>query len=206
MTQTAAVATIDDKPSLRAAMRARRDALAPDVVAAASRAAVAHALALPVWDRAKIVGLYQAMAGELDPGALADALRARGVVVCLPRVDPPRRRGLLRFLRVDAEGELVAGPFGLREPPPDAPELALSTIDVFVTPGLAFDAHGARLGFGRGHYDVTLAAAPQALRVGFCHAFQVVPAVPESSGDERVDVLVTENGAHATNARAGRLP
>ena len=42
--------------------------------------------------------------------------------------------------------------------------------------------------------------------VAYSFELQIVPAVPESSGDERVDVLVTEAGVRETFARAPDAP
>jgi 5-formyltetrahydrofolate cyclo-ligase len=82
----------------------------------------------------------------------------------------------------------------------------LAEIDLYILPGLAFDARGARLGWGRGHFDATLAATPRALRLAWAYEFQVVAAVPEGPGDERVDVIVTETSVHLTGARPLPLP
>ncbi len=130
---------------------------------------------------------------------------ARGITVVLPRVVPGPREPL-HFHRTDGDDALVNGPMGLLEPPSDAPEVPLSLIDLFIVPGLAFDARGARIGYGRGHFDATLAAASGALRVAYAFELQIVPAVPESAGDERVDVIVTEAGARETSARPPEAP
>jgi 5-formyltetrahydrofolate cyclo-ligase len=146
-----------------------------------------------------------ALRDELDASPLQRALAERGVTVVLPRVKPGPRE-LLHFHRVDGDCALVAGPMGLLEPSSDAPEVPLTAIDVFIVPGLAFDERGARIGYGRGHFDATLAAAAGALRVAYAFELQIVPAVPESAGDERVDVIVTEAGVRWTGARSPEAP
>ncbi|MES2475583.1 MAG: 5-formyltetrahydrofolate cyclo-ligase [Verrucomicrobiota bacterium] len=71
---------------------------------------------------------------------------------------------------------LQPGAFSILEPSPGSPEIPLREIDAFLCPGLAFDLHGGRLGRGRGFYDRLLAQArPDALRLGICQAFQIVP-------------------------------
>jgi 5-formyltetrahydrofolate cyclo-ligase len=194
------------KQDLRRDMRERRAAISPDEADRAAAAACTHALALPVWERARTVALYLAVRDELDAGPLERALTERGLTVVLPRVVAGPGE-LLHFHRIEnGLQSLVSGPMGLLEPPADAPEAPLSTIDVFVVPALAFDPRGGRLGWGRGHFDATLAAAPGALRLGYAFELQIVPAVPESAGDERVDVIVTEQGARATGARPPEAP
>ena len=81
----------------------------------------------------------------------------------------------------------------------DEPEL--EDIDVFIVPGLGFDAGGRRLGQGGGFYDSALRARPSALRVAPCYDFQVIEAIPCEPHDEPVDVIVTPAGARRTGAR-----
>jgi len=76
--------------------------------------------------------------------------------------------------------------------------------DTIVVPGVAFDRRGHRLGYGRGYYDRALSARPEALRIGFCHSFQLVEKLDERPHDEPVDFIVTPDGAQATHARASK--
>jgi 5-formyltetrahydrofolate cyclo-ligase len=205
MTTRGALSIQMAKQDLRREMREKRAAIPAAEAARARVAACEAALSLPVWDRVRTCAMYLALRDELDAGPLQRELTTRGITVVFPRVVPGPRE-LLHFHRIDGDCTLVAGPLGLLEPPSDAPEVPLSAIDLFIVPGLAFDARGARIGYGRGHFDATLAAAAGALRVAYAYEIQIVPAVPESAGDERVDVIVTEAGARATKARAPEAP
>jgi 5-formyltetrahydrofolate cyclo-ligase len=103
--------------------------------------------------------------------------------------------------------ELRPGTWEIPEPGPDAPILALDHFDVIVVPTLVFDELGNRIGWGAGHYDRTLRAAPQALRVGFAYAFQRSPhPIPTTPSDEPLDVVVTEEGVLRTKAERQRRP
>ena len=65
-------------------------------------------------------------------------------------------------------------------------------------PLLAFDPFGYRIGYGAGFYDRTLAklrASKKVLAVGYAFGVQEFPAVPHDDNDERLDWMVTENGA-----------
>lgn len=187
------------KRELRQVMRTRRMTIPPDEAALAEAAACQCALGLPFLRGLGTVALYRAIRGELATTALEAALVAAGARVVLPRVDAAAHGTLLTFHAPDAG--LVPGSMGLSEPPADAPVVPLGEIDAFILPGLAFDARGARLGWGRGHFDVTLAAAPRALRLGWAYAFQLIASVPEGTGDQRVDLIITDAGAHLTGAR-----
>jgi 5-formyltetrahydrofolate cyclo-ligase len=69
--------------------------------------------------------------------------------------------------------------------PPDA-------FDLVIVPGLAFDHHGNRIGFGGGFYDRFLAGL-RAAKVGIAYGFQQGETLPTESHDVKLDWLVTES-------------
>lgn len=149
-----------------------------------------------------VVALYAAKGSEVDTAELDRRLRAAGLRVAYPRVDDAER--VLAFHEA-ALDELVAGRFGLREPAADAPRVAVEEIAAFVVPGLAFDVAGGRIGWGRGHYDATFAAAhPRALRIGLAFECQIIDEVPREPHDESVHTVITEAAVRRTGtATAG---
>jgi 5-formyltetrahydrofolate cyclo-ligase len=181
------------KEELRRAARRIRDAVGPVEAQAAAERAAEHLLALPRVVAARRVALFASVGSELDCGPAARALRARGVELAYPRVLRGAQR--LKFHLVGGDEELAPGAFGIPEPTAGAPAAPVASIDAFVVPGLAFDAGGARVGWGRGYYDRTLAAAPDRLRIGYCFDCQLVPEVPRDRGDLLMHVIVTESGA-----------
>jgi 5-formyltetrahydrofolate cyclo-ligase len=180
------------KEELRRRARQVRDAVPAERRAQAAASATTHLLALPGLVTVQRVALFAAVGSELDPAAAVARLRARGVEIVYPRVVRGARR--LEFHLVTGEGELAPGAFGIPEPAPDAPVAPVQSIDAFVVPGLAFDAAGARVGWGRGYYDRSLAAAPDRLRIGYCFDCQLVAEVPSEPSDLPMHVLVTESG------------
>lgn len=142
-----------------------------------------------------LVLAYEALADEVDLGALLDRLAAAGRLV-LPRVTTTG----LDLVRVTDRDALVPGPLGLREP--TGPAIDAAHVAAVLVPGRAFDRAGARLGRGQGHYDRLLPNAPQAVRVGVTWEALLVPAVPTDAHDVPVDVVVTELRTAWTGARA----
>jgi 5-formyltetrahydrofolate cyclo-ligase len=69
--------------------------------------------------------------------------------------------------------------------------------DLIITPLLAFDASGGRLGQGGGFYDRTFAARPDVIRVGFAYAGQAVEALSLEAHDMRLHGVLTEAGYQA---------
>jgi 5-formyltetrahydrofolate cyclo-ligase len=126
-------------------------------------------------------------------------LRARGFAIAYPRVVADARP--LVFHAVADLGELVPGYRGIQEPATTAPALELAAIAAFVIPGAAFDRAGNRLGWGRGHYDATLARAPHALRVGLAFDCQIVDHLAREDHDIPLHLVVTESGTLAPGDR-----
>ncbi len=181
------------KEELRRAARRIRDAVEPGEARAAAERAAEHLLALPAVKAARRVAVFSSVGSELDCAPAARALRARGVELAYPRVLRGAQR--LKFHLVGEDFELAPGAFGIAEPRAGAPAAPVASIDAFVVPGLAFDRGGARVGWGRGYYDRTLAAAPDRLRIGYCFDCQLVPEVPRDRGDLLMHFVVTESGA-----------
>jgi 5-formyltetrahydrofolate cyclo-ligase len=180
------------KDELRRTMRDRRLTLSRDEVISAGRQAAAQFETVPGVREATLFAVYSPIRGEIDTAPLIARLRARGARVAYPRVD---RGAGLRFHAIDDDAALQPGTMGILEPSEYAPSVEPADVQVFVVPGLAFDLDGGRLGWGRGYYDTTLAAAPRALRVGYAHEFQLVPAVPSAHADQRMDWIVTSSRA-----------
>jgi len=140
-----------------------------------------------------IIAGYWPLGDELDLRGLLTTLHGLGRTCALP-VTPEEKDGLLGFRQWAAGDELVPGPFGTTEPGPGA---ALVTPALVITPLLAVDRAGYRLGYGAGYYDRTLrllrrSGAVEVVGVGF--AAQLVEHVPHDDGDERLDWVITEQG------------
>lgn len=166
-------------------MRALRKRLAQADAMAAVRVAD-HADALPPGDP---VAVYRAIGSELDAVPLAQALIAAGRSLCLPVVierDAPmifRRWSPGEPLELDLAG--VPAPLPLAE---------TVTPALILTPLLAFDAFGGRLGQGGGYYDRTFAALPNALRIGLAYVGQEVEELVLEQHDMRLHGVLTETG------------
>ncbi|HEY3947548.1 5-formyltetrahydrofolate cyclo-ligase [Phenylobacterium sp.] len=180
-----------DKAKLRKAMRLLRRQLLDDAPDASRRAA----LRLPVsrFSRFSIVGAYCVQGTELDPGPILHAILELGqgrIQAALPvAVD---KKSALKFRLWRDDQPLIPDAYGIPSPAPAAPEVAPNLL---LTPLLAFDRKGGRLGQGGGHYDRTLAVLRRQRPVyvlGLAFAGQEVDAVPMGPHDQRVDAIVTE--------------
>lgn len=174
------------KPALRARLRALRDAFVADGPAPV----LPQPLFLDALAPGRIVASYVPLGSEADPQAFDDAARAGGAILALPVVID--RASPILFRNAATHG-LTAGPFGLRQPPHEAPALAP---DIILTPLVGFDSRCNRLGQGAGHYDRAFAAWPDALRIGIAWSVQRVAALPADPWDVPLHAVVTERGIH----------
>jgi 5-formyltetrahydrofolate cyclo-ligase len=177
------------KPQLRQAALARRDALPADERAQAAVHIGARPLALPIAASAVVSG-FCPMRSEIDPLPLMRQLAARGATLALPLV---QGRGCPLLFRAYAFGDpLKPGTWGIHEP---LSEAALVAPDLLIVPLAAFDRRGHRIGYGAGYYDMTLRrlrAQKSIVAIGLGFAVQEISAVPATSRDERLDLVLTE--------------
>jgi 5-formyltetrahydrofolate cyclo-ligase len=183
-----APSVVEEKRALRRAMSDRRAALAAEERARRSVAAVERLLALPEFGRAGTIAGFMATATEIDPREALAAAERRGAVVVYPRVSGDKPR--LRFHRL-AGVEPRPGAYGLLEPLAECPEVHPASIDLFLLPGLAFDAEGGRLGHGGGYYD-EVGGLARGWLVGVGFDFQLVDHCPVGPGDVSIDCVVTD--------------
>lgn len=190
----------EEKRRLREALRAR-PAVSPEAAERAGHAVAERVLALLGAGPVARFGLYAALPDELPSEPLFEALRARGLRCAFPRC---RDDGRLEFADVGRFDELRSGRYGVREPVAAAEPLGPE--DWLVVPGVAFDAHGGRLGRGRAYYDRTFPVGREAPRwVGVAFSAQCVERVPCEPHDRRVDALITETDTRVFDGEtAGR--
>lgn len=91
---------------------------------------------------------------------------------------------------VPLAGGLARNKYGILEPLSGEDEPA----ELCVTPLLAVDKDGYRLGYGGGYYDKYFASHQSVLRVGFCYAGQAFKKLPHGEFDIPLDAIVTEEG------------
>lgn len=180
-----------DKDILRQSLRdLRAEAAARDPDAAEK---LADVFPMKLFDRyGPVVASYIAINDELSPEHLTERFKLAGAAIALPRINDD---DTLDFRLWEPGEDLVEGRFGLMEPPVSAP---LSTPSLVLIPLLGFDAHGNRLGYGKGHYDRALASLRSKGRAFACavaYKAQMIEDIPTEPHDEPLDWAVTEQGS-----------
>ncbi len=183
------------KRSVRRRVLDLRDATSPGERAVKAAAIAALCLELPDISAARVVMAFWSFGSEVPTLPIIEALIAAGKEVALPRIAD----GDLQ-VRSWAPGDpMTEAPFGALEPaggglvPP-------VEVDIVLTPAVAFDRGGRRIGYGGGFYD-RFFPKTNAVRVGVAMALQVVDeALPAGHFDLPVQFVVTEDEVIRTGA------
>jgi 5-formyltetrahydrofolate cyclo-ligase len=176
-------------------MRAKRRALPDAVRAQADRAIHAYLKDLPELRRAQRIALFLAFDGEPSLAPLIELARRHR-----KRLYVPVLRGLtMTFAELEPSAALASNFFGILEPKVGR-KIDARKLDLVLTPLVAFDDRGVRIGVGRGYYDRCFRflrhrshwRRPKLL--GVAYELQRVPLLTPSAWDVPLWGAVTETG------------
>jgi 5-formyltetrahydrofolate cyclo-ligase len=144
------------RASIRKIVSAKRKAL---TMAFQEESAVALLLRLQnntVIKEAQHIALYLAVNGELDLQPFIHWCWQQKKQVYLPIVHPFSKGNLL-FLAYENDSIMINNRYKIKEPKLDVRHIKpVQQLDVILTPLVAFDNTGERIGMGGGYYDRTL--------------------------------------------------
>lgn len=184
------------KPEMRRQILSRLRAIPEAELAERSLRVGERLRSTAAWNDADTILCFLSMPHELVTVSILEAARRKGGDVAVPRIEGER----IRFVILPrGQMDLVRDRFGIPVPDPDWPSLETDRAGriLVVTPGLAFDRQGNRLGRGKAYYDRFLgdcraAASERVTALGVCLKEQLVDAVPYGPRDQRVDGVVSE--------------
>ena len=143
------------------------------------------------FQQAEVIMMYLAMPYELDVTGAMEIAWEHGKTVVVPKINWQKKHMVpvrINSLREDFSTEA----YGLRNPI-NATETPCSNIDLVVTPAMAYDKKGNRLGRGGSYYDRFFADKNvRAHRCGFAFEEQFLESVPICDYDQPIDSLVTD--------------
>jgi len=184
---------LSTRQQIRQQIRLRRKSLTHEHQTQAAQQAAARMMGFAPVVEAQTVAAFLSFDGELDTRPLIEGLWRAGKKVYLP-VLHPFSAGNLLFLRYFPDSDLVLNHFKIHEPALDVRHvLPLNKLDVLITPLVAFDTTGQRLGMGGGFYDRTLQnwRAHGLFPVGYAHDCQQVDALPVKEWDIPLPAVIT---------------
>ena len=136
-----------------------------------------------------MVCCYLALPDEVSTAAIVRRCWDEGQRVVVPAwCAASRRYGLCLYAPGDA---LIRGPMRVSEPRSRC-WMPMTTVDLVVVPGVAFDRKGRRLGYGGGYYDRLLSRCRRdCVRVAVAFGEQMHRHLPSESHDIGMHVVIT---------------
>jgi len=181
--KTPAQSSREAKIRLRDEARAQRDLRPPDSSSLCQRVgAFLHEIE-------GFVVVYDALPGEVDLSELWERndTKAQYAITRTPELGMD-----LTVHSVNVEMELHR--WGFRQPVQGAEQIADEEIGAVLVPGLAFDDHGGRVGWGAGYYDRFLSRlTAQTLRIGISGG-PLIDEVPMEAHDVAMTHVATASG------------
>lgn len=176
-----------------------RDAMPADFRVSASASICSRITSMASFGLCDIVLCYYPIGSEVDVLAVARTALERGKTVAFPVC----RDGEMEFYSVDSlDGVTEKNKYGIPEPKCDESRLVVPTkTTMIIMPGLLFDKHGKRIGYGGGYYDKYIRRYPDLLHssmtVGVTYsAFLSDIPIPYTDLDISVALVVTEKKLH----------
>ena len=149
--------TIPHRKIMRQSIRTKRQQLSVTEQNQASSHLLSRLCQHGIIQSAQRIAIYLAVDGELNTLDFIHWCWKNNKEVYLPVIHP-FSPGHLLFLKYDTSTVMTLNHYGIEEPKLDVRNIApVNEIDVILTPLVAFDAKGNRLGMGGGFYDRTLA-------------------------------------------------
>ena len=182
---------------LRKAIRLKRNQLPSRFQSSASEQLLKQLVDLPEFSQARRLALYLANDGELDLTPVIHYCWQHNKSVYLPVIHPFNSNYLI-FVQYHNTSQMKANKFGIEEPIAQPSQICpTAELDLLLTPLVAFDHQGNRLGMGGGFYDRTLAPLfkePQKKVpkvIGLAHDCQQVATIPVESWDIPIPKIIT---------------
>ena len=201
MTKSLSISTeYNTRTSIRQVLRSRRKALSLTFQQKAAKDLLSILKNNSVIKQAKHIAVYLANNGELDLQPFIHWCWQHNKHIYLPIVHPFSKGNLL-FLHYDNNSTMVSNRYSIDEPKLDVRNIKpIQQLDIILTPLVAFDNTGARVGMGGGYYDRTLAKWYEhyALNTqytpsifGIAHDCQQIAKVPHEAWDIPLPKIIT---------------
>lgn len=175
------------KNQIRQKIKSQRNSLSKEEVFLKSNLASDLFLSSEEYISSSVIMLYMPLGNETDTLAIISRAFEDGKKVVLPVTDV-ENVDIIPYYISDIS-DLRVGAYAIREPQ-NGVLTAIDKIDTVVVPGIAFDCHGGRIGFGKGYYDRFLSAF-NGIKIGFCYDFQLVENAYPEPHDVMMDYVVT---------------
>lgn len=189
-------AVLCEKKQLRKQILEYRAALPEDTVFSHSNIIIEKLTSLDDYVKSQTLMCFIDFRKEVRSRLIIDHALENGKRVLVPIIvkEPDGMKTMMASHLIDFENDLESGTMGILEPKPEKRRFVdPQEIDFFVTPGVAFDIHKNRLGYGGGYHDMIFRKLREdCKKVAICFDFQVFDRIPVLDYDVPVNMVLTE--------------
>jgi len=175
------------KSHYRNFLRERRDGLTQDEIIEKSQTMTDMLIESDLFKSCESLYAYLDVRNEVHTRPLIDYCLMAGKPVYVPVTHDKE----MFFTRLFDFSNLKEAAFGIPEPENPVPAEPDSR-SLFIIPGVGFDKHGNRIGYGAGFYDKYLSCRKYLHLVGICFEIQLVDTLPADETDIQMDFILTE--------------
>lgn len=181
------------KDNLRKNMLHQRKSMQIDNVGDFSNKIMDTLMGLPEFTNCKNIMIYLSFNKEVDTYPLAKWCLDNSKTVIAPYCIQETRE-IVPFKITNVASDLTKSTLGVMEPKHNLLEkINIEDIDLIIVPGVVFDKHCNRIGFGAGYYDRFLPKkSKNTPTIGIAYDYQVVDKIPIGEYDVPLDFIITE--------------
>jgi 5-formyltetrahydrofolate cyclo-ligase len=206
------------RSALRQSLLGKRRSLPVAAIQDASQKIAASVCVSAIFQASTHIACYIATRGEVDVAFVMQRAWELGKMCYLPLLDPQHPDHLV-FVAHHRGDPMQSNRYGILEPLYSQTKvIAPSALDLVITPLVAFDAEGNRLGHGKGYYDRTFAFKAKMLHehagaagiddaqrhasqdkpflLGVAYGWQKVAHLASAPWDVRLDMVITEENIY----------
>jgi len=179
----------EEKKRLRADLKAKRQVIADSEGAQKLGRIISERISqTDEFKRADTLLLFYPVGSEINLLPLFDIARTMNKRVAFPCC---KANGVMIFRYTDELNELTASSYNIPEPSEECQEVTEFDGSLCITPALAFDTQGFRIGYGGGYYDRFLVGY-SGVSIGVAYDGMIVDSLPRGEFDLSVDMIITE--------------
>jgi 5-formyltetrahydrofolate cyclo-ligase len=181
------------KDNLRKEMLEKRKTMETQNVSSFSNKIISSIMELPEFINSKNIMLYLSFNNEVNTYPLARWCLDNGKTIIAPYCIQSQRE-IVPYKITNLMNDLTKSTFGVMEPNHNLlSKVNIEDIDLIIVPGVVFDEHCNRIGFGAGYYDRFL---PKRLKstpaIGIAYDYQIIDKVPTGEYDVPLDFIITQ--------------
>lgn len=175
------------REELRYQIRRQREEMSALHVLEMSARICERLIAMPEYRSAERIFCYHSLPMEVQTGGLIREILREGKELYLPVTG---KDNIITAVRLTDPERMRRGAFRVMEP--DGNEaIDPAKLDLIITPGLAFDRAGGRIGYGAGCFDRFLPKC-RGLIAGLAFETQLVDRVPMEAHDVRMHMVISD--------------